>query len=328
MKRILVTGGAGYIGSHTVLKLKEAGYFTVVYDNFSKGHEEFVFSDELVKGDIHNSKLVKETVKKYNIDAVMHFAAFIEAGESMQKPEIYFRNNSVGTMILLQALLECGIMKFIFSSTAALFGYPDEIPISEDATLIPVNAYGESKLLIEQVLRWYSEIHGFNYVSLRYFNAAGADERLRTGELHNPETHLIPLAIKTAYGERESLSIYGTDYNTKDGTCIRDYIHVNDLADAHVLALKYLESENSSNIFNLGCEQGFSVREVINIVKEITKIDFKVIETKRRPGDPEKLVASSDKIKNMLGWNPKFNDLKKIVESAVNFYKKSNNMGD
>jgi len=324
--RVLVTGGAGYIGSHTVLKLKEAGHFTVGYDNLSKGYRELILSDEFVEGDINNSPLVKETLKKYEIDAVMHFAAFAEVGESMKEPAKYFLNNSVGTVIFLNTMLETGVNNFIFSSTAALFGYPEKNPIEEDFPLIPVNAYGESKLLVEKVLRWYSEIHGFNYASLRYFNAAGADPRLRAGELHDPETHLIPLAIQTAFGQRDSLSIYGADYNTKDGTCIRDYIHVDDLARAHILALEYLAKENKSNIFNLGCQKGYSVREVADVVKEITGKDFKIIETARRPGDPDTLIASSAKIKKMLGWNPEFDDLKKIVKTAVDFYKKHNRL--
>lgn len=324
--RVLVTGGAGYIGSHTVLKLKEAGHWTVVYDNLSKGYKGQAFGDEFVEGDIHNSQQVKEALKKYDIDAVMHFAAFIEAGESMKDPSKYFLNNSVGSITLLGAMLESKVNNFIFSSTAALFGYPDKIPIEEETPLNPVNAYGESKLLVEKVLKWYSDIYGFNYISLRYFNAAGADKKLRTGERHDPETHLIPLAIQTALGERKSLSIYGTNYDTPDGTCVRDYIHVEDLADAHVLALAYLAREKKSNIFNLGSEKGYSVRQVIDVVKEVTGRDFKVIETKRRLGDAPTLIASSAKIKKILGWNPEFNDLRKIVETAVNFYMKQNDL--
>ncbi len=322
--KVLITGGAGYIGSHTVLKLKEAGHFTVVYDNLSKGYRELIFSNEFVQGDIHNKRLLIEVLKKYKIEVVMHFASFIEAGESMEKPSKYFNNNSVGTLSLLDAMITVGVKNFIFSSTAALYGYPDKIPISEESPLIPVNPYGESKLIVEKILKWYSEIYDFNYISLRYFNAAGADEEMRTGELHNPETHLIPLAVKTAFGERDCLYIYGTDYNTKDGTCIRDYIYVGDLADAHLLALDYLIQEKKSDIFNLGSEKGYTVREVIDMVKEVTGKDFKVIETERRYGDPEVLIASSQKIKAMLGWKPKLENLKKIIETAVNFYKKWN----
>ena len=321
---ILVTGGAGYIGSHTALKLKEAGHFTLVYDNLSKGYKNLVFSDEFVEGDIHNKDLLKSVFKKYQFDAVLHFAAFIEAGESMEKPSKYFNNNSAGTLCLLDAMNESGINNFIFSSTAALYGYPDKIPIIEDSLLCPVNPYGESKLLIEKILKWYSEIYGLKYISLRYFNAAGADRELRTGELHQPETHLIPLSVKTAFEERESLNIYGTDYNTDDGTCIRDYIHVEDLANAHLLALDYLIKEKKSDIFNLGCEKGYSVRRVVDVVKQVTGKEFKVIEAERRPGDPEILIASSEKIKKILQWQPEFDDLKKIVQTAVEFYKKQN----
>ena len=319
---ILVTGGAGFIGSHTVLKLKEKGHFVIVYDNLSKGYKELIFSDIFVEGDIHNKELLKEVIKKYNIEGVLHFAAFIEAGESMKLPSKYFNNNSVGSIALLDAIIESNVKFFIFSSTAALYGYPDKIPITEDSPLHPVNAYGESKLIVEKVLKWYSQIYGLNYISLRYFNAAGADEKMRSGEMHRPETHLIPLAIQAAFGEREKLYIYGSDYNTKDGTCIRDYIHVSDLAEAHLLALDYLTTEKRSEIFNLGSENGYSVREVINVVKEVTGKDFIVEETERRAGDPEILIASSQKIKSVLKWEPKYKDLKEIVATAVNYYKK------
>ena len=321
--RILITGGAGYIGSHVVLKLKQAGHFTVVYDNLSKGHRELVFSD-FVEGDIHDAELIKDTVKKYEIDAVMHFAAFIEAGESMEKPEKYFTNNSAGTLCLLNAVIETNVKYFIFSSTAALYGFPDIIPIGEDTSLMPVNPYGESKLIVENILKWYAEIYDFNYISLRYFNAAGADRDMRTGELHDPETHLIPLAVKTAFGERDSLSIFGTDYDTEDGTCIRDYIHVEDLADAHLLALDHLAENNKSDVFNLGSEKGYSVRQVIDAVKEASGKDFEVIETDRRPGDPETLIASSGKIKKTFGWKPQYDDLNKIISTAIDFYRKWN----
>ena len=323
---ILVTGGAGFIGSHTVLKLKEQNHFVVVYDNLSKGYKELIFSDEFVEGDIHNKELLKDVFNKYKIEAVLHFAAFIEAGESMQNPSKYFNNNSVGTLALLDAMVESDIKYFIFSSTAALYGYPDEIPIKEDTALHPVNAYGESKLIVEKFLKWYSDIYGLKYISLRYFNAAGSDEKLRTGEMHRPETHLIPLAIQAAFGEREKMYIFGTDYTTKDGTCIRDYIHVSDLASAHILALEYLVSENRSDIFNLGSEQGYTVREVIDVVKDVTNIDFPVEEAPRRPGDPETLIASSQKIKSVLNWKPLYNDLNKIVSTAVQYYKKWKNI--
>jgi UDP-glucose 4-epimerase len=320
--RVLVTGGAGYIGGHTVLALKARGHEVTVLDDLSKGYREPFFGDYFVEASVADSDKVRKTVKERGIEAVLHFAAFIEAGESMQFPGKYFLNNAAGTLSLLESLRLEGVDKLIFSSTAALYGIPDSVPIREDSALKPVNAYGESKLLVEQALRWYSEIHDFRYVSLRYFNAAGADEHLRCGERHRPETHLIPLALQAAYGERPRLSLFGTDYRTKDGTCVRDYIHVSDLADAHVLALDYLASGGKSQRFNLGNGQGFSNREVIQIVKSVTGKDFPVIETDRRPGDPETLVASSERIRTELGWKPRFADLKGIVNSADAFYKK------
>jgi UDP-glucose 4-epimerase len=223
--------------------------------------------------------------------------------------------------MFLDAMMKAGVRNFIFSSTAAVYGLPKKTPIKEDFPLQPVNAYGESKLLVEKALRWYSDIAGLKYAALRYFNAAGADEKLRGGERHDPETHLIPLALKTAYGERESLSVFGTDYPTKDGTCVRDYIHVSDLADAHVLALDFIVKEKKSGIFNLGSEKGFTVKEVVEVVKEVTKKDFKVIEASLRPGDPTVLVASSEKIRKILGWEPVRSDLKKIVQTADAYYR-------
>lgn len=322
--RVLVTGGAGYIGSHTVLQLRESGHFTVVYDNLSTGHKELVYSDQFVKGDIQNEILLMNTIQQYKIDAVMHFAAFIEAAESVSDPLKYFNNNLKGTINLLNCIIKSGVKYFIFSSTAALYGHPEKIPIDEESLLQPINPYGESKLLIEKILYWYTNTYDIKYISLRYFNAAGADFKTRTGELHYPESHLIPLAIQTAYKKREKLYIYGTDYNTPDGTCIRDYIDINDLAQAHILALHYLKEKKQSNIFNLGSEKGYSVKEVIEIVKTVTNIDFPVIETKRRKGDPDILIASSKKIKKILNWKPQTTDLYSIVESAVKWYKKHN----
>ncbi len=325
---LLITGGAGYIGSHTVLQLKQAGHFTVVYDNFenSDGSNKFLLGDEFVKGDIADSRKVEETLKKFKIDAVLHFAAYIEAGESMKDPAKFFRNNSSGTFSLLETMIRCGVNRFIFSSTAALFGFPDKVPIVEDSPLKPVNAYGESKLLVEKVLSWYSELLGFKYVSLRYFNACGADAALRTGEAHIPESHLIPLALQTAYGARKEFFIHGTDYKTPDGTCVRDYIHVSDLAKAHLLALEYLVKENKSDIFNLGSETGYSVREVVESVKKVTGKSFQVTEGPRRPGDPDILVASSAKIRKKLGWKPEYRNLESIIRTASDFYKKWNKL--
>ncbi len=319
---ILITGGAGYIGSHTVLALKNNGHHTVILDDFSKGFRDLVFSDELVEGKIHDRELIRSTIKKYSIDSILHFAAFIEAGESMKNPARYFYNNGEGSLALLDAAISSGVKRFIFSSTAALYGFPDSIPITEDSALIPANPYGESKLMTEKVLSWYSQLYGLNYVSLRYFNASGADPEGRTGEKHNPETHLIPIALQAAYGERPGMLINGTNYSTEDGSCIRDYVHVSDLARAHVLALEFLVSEKRSEVFNLGSETGYSVRQVIDIVRKVTGKEFKVEEGPRRPGDPDILIASSKKIRNVLGWKPEYAELETIVSTANNYYKR------
>lgn len=323
---ILVTGGAGYIGSHIVLKLKEQNHFIAVYDNLSKGHREFVFSNKFINGDIYNIQLLKRVIKKYNIDSVIHLASFIEADESMKDPSKYFTNNSIGSLSLLNAIIGTNVKNFIFSSTASVYGHPDIMPIKENFPLMPVNPYGESKLIVEKALEWYSKIYNFKYISLRYFNVSGADKKLRTGEMHQPETHLIPLAIQTAYGERSALNIYGTDYNTKDGTAIRDYIHVSDVSNAHLLALECLNQKQKGGVFNLGSECGYSVKEVIETVKKVTKRDFKTIEKKQRSGDPEILISSSSKIKSELNWKPLIADLKEIIETAVNFHKKKKNI--
>ncbi len=320
--RILVTGGAGYIGSHTVLRLKEAGHYVCVYDNLSKGYKEFIFSDESVKGDVRDKRLLLDTLKQYKINVVMHFAAYIEAGESMFEPGKYFDNNVVGIINLLEAMKEVGVPYLIFSSTAAVYGYPDEVPIKEAAKLQPANVYGETKLIGEKILQWYETIHGLKHISLRYFNAAGAEKKLRTGEWHRPETHLIPLAIKTALGQQEKLLIYGTDYPTQDGTCIRDYIYIEDLVDAHILALNYLVKNNKSDIFNLGSEKGYSVREVVDKVIRVTGKNFKVEEVERRPGDAVILIASSEKIKRVLGWEPKVVNIEEMIETAYQWHVK------
>jgi UDP-glucose 4-epimerase len=319
---ILVTGGAGYIGSHVVLLLKEAGHTTIVYDDLSKGRKSHIFSHNFVEGSLHDTPLLKETLQTHRVDAVMHFAAFIESGESMSEPDRYFYNNTEGSLSLLRAMKESDVKQFIFSSTAALYGYPEKLPIPESSPLNPVNPYGESKLLVERILSWYSRIYGLRYVSLRYFNAAGADPELRTGELHNPETHLIPLALQAAYGEREKIFINGTDYSTPDGTCIRDYIHVTDLARAHLLSLEYLKDGGESAQFNLGSQKGYSVREVLDAVVRVTGKNLRIEEGPRRPGDPEILVASSELIGRVLGWKPHFGSLEEIIGTADAFYRK------
>ena len=312
--KVLVTGGAGYIGATTVQALLEAGHDVVVYDNLTNGHAEAVpKSIKLVQGDVGDREHLDSLFREHRFQAVLHFAAFIEAGESMKAPEKFFRNNSSSTLTLLESMLTNGVNKFIFSSTAALYGEPERFPIREEDTLEPTNAYGESKLLVERMLTWFHRIHGFRYVSLRYFNAAGSNGR--SGESHNPESHLIPLILQVANGQREHISIFGTDYATADGTCIRDYIHVTDLADAHVLALEALDWHDKL-IYNLGNGAGFSVRQVIDSVRRITGESIKVVEAPRRPGDPAVLVASSDKIRKELNWKPKYPQLDQIVSAA------------
>jgi UDP-glucose 4-epimerase len=311
---ILVTGGAGYIGSVVVQELIRSGYRVIAYDNLSNGHAAAITSGaEFVQGDIADREKLGWTFDRFAIEAVMHFAASIEAGESMKVPEKYFRNNSANTLNLLELMLERGIKRLVFSSTAALYGNPERIPIREEDPLRPTNVYGESKLLVEQMLAWFHRIHGMRYASLRYFNAAGAAGAL--GEAHNPESHLIPLILQVASGKRGSISIFGTDYPTSDGTCIRDYIHVQDLASAHLLALEALASRDKL-IYNLGNGKGFSVREVIAMAREVTRHRIPVVEAPRREGDPAILVASSEKIQRELHWKPQYQDIKKIIASA------------
>jgi UDP-glucose 4-epimerase len=291
-----------------------AGHEVVVYDNLSKGHREAVPAGvPFVQADVADRFRLDVTLQEHRPDAVLHFAGFIEAGESMQAPEKYFRNNSAATLTLLEAMLANRVKKLIFSSTAALYGEPRRIPIEESDPLEPANAYGESKLMVERMLSWFGRIHGVRYASLRYFNAAGSDGH--SGECHHPESHLIPLVLKAAAGEREDISIFGTDYPTPDGTCIRDYIHVGDLAQAHILALDAL-GERAPLIYNLGNGTGFSVREVIESARRVTGRRIDVRETARRPGDAAVLVASSEKIRNELGWTPQHPDLDSIMASA------------
>ena len=313
-ERILVAGGAGYIGSVVVARLLARGYEPVVYDDLSHGHRAALPTGaQLIEGDIGDRAALDRAFSEIRPQAVMHFAAFIEAGESMQRPEKYFRNNTASALTLLEAVLAHKVPRFVFSSTAALYGTPDKTPIEETAPLHPANAYGESKLLVEQMLAWFHRIHGLRYASLRYFNVAGA--AAEQGEDHHPESHLIPLAFEVALGTRKEFAIFGTDYPTPDGTCIRDYIHVSDLADAHLLVLEALK-EKERLIYNLGNGQGFSVREVIETVRLVTGHPVPARESPRRPGDPAVLVASADKIKTELGWQPKFADLERIVRSA------------
>ncbi len=312
--RILVTGGAGYIGSVVTSQLLAKGCEVIVCDNLSHGRRRAVPPGaKFVNGDTADRSGLGRIFREHQIDAVMHFAAFIEAGESMQVPEKYFRNNTANTLTLLEALLEHKVQRFVFSSTAALYGTPERTPIEEDDPLHPTNAYGESKLLVEQMLVWFHRIHGLRYASLRYFNAAGAAGE--QGEDHVPESHLIPLTLQVAFGKREHIAIYGTDYPTPDGTCVRDYIHVSDLASAHVLVLDALR-ERDKLVYNLGNGRGFSVREVVETVRRVTGHAIPAVEAARRPGDPAVLVASSDKIKRELRWQPQFTSLEAIVGSA------------
>jgi len=318
---VLITGGAGYIGGTVTRLLLAGGHQVTVYDNLCHS-KRLAVADEarFIEGDVADRTLMEKTLKEGRFDGVMHFAALIEAGESMQRPEIYFRNNTAATLSLLEAMLATGHDRLVFSSTAACYGEPETTPILEDAKLLPTNPYGESKLLVEQMLKWMNAIHGFKYASLRYFNVAGAIEGY--GEAHEPESHLIPLILDVALGRRASIKIFGRDYPTKDGTCVRDYIHVRDLAEAHLLALGALSEARSRVIYNIGNGQGFTVLEVIESVRRVTGKPIPVEECPRRPGDPAVLVASSEKIKSELGWSPKFAELDAIIASAWEWHQR------
>lgn len=312
--KILVTGGAGYIGGTVALRLSAAGHNVLIYDNFSHGHRDLVpTGTQLIEGDLADRERLTRIFRDEQVNAVMHFAALIEAGESMKHPQIFFRNNTASTLSLLEAMLASGIDRLVFSSTAAVYGEPRSTPIEEDAVLAPTNAYGESKLLVEHMLTWLNRIHGLRYASLRYFNVAGALEG--RGEAHEPESHLIPLILDVALGRRKNIKIFGQDYPTPDGTCIRDYVHVGDLADAHILALDALGT-HSRLIYNIGNGHGFSVREVVESVRRVTGHPIPLLEEPRRPGDPAVLVASSKRIMDELGWKPRFSALDDIVRSA------------
>jgi len=320
MPTILVTGGAGYIGSHVVKELLRQGHQPIVFDNLQTGHREASKNIPFIEGNLSDQKKLKETFQSYQIDAVMHFAADSLVGESVQNPEKYFNNNVKNSIKLIEILEEFKLRKIIFSSSAAVYGEPKIIPIPENHPCIPTNPYGETKWVFEKVLQAFHDAGKLNFISLRYFNAAGADPEGGLGEDHSPETHLIPLVIKAALDEIP-VPVFGTDYNTPDGTCIRDYIHVTDLAQAHILALGRLEKENSSGIYNLGNGNGYSVREVIETVKKITGKKVVSVDSPRRPGDPARLVASSEKIREELGWVTKFPDLEAIVETAWEWHR-------
>ncbi|MBS0017033.1 MAG: UDP-glucose 4-epimerase GalE [Arthrospira sp. SH-MAG29] len=322
---VLVTGGAGYIGSHGVLALQRAGYNPIVLDNLVYGHQELVenvLKVELIEGDTNDRLLLDQLFYSRKIDAVMHFAAYAYVGESVTNPEKYYRNNVVGTLTLLAAMNSAGIDKFVFSSTCATYGVPQIIPIPENHPQNPISPYGASKLMVERILSDFDAAYNLRSVSFRYFNAAGADPDGLLGEDHDPETHLIPLTLFTALGKRDHISIFGTDYPTPDGTCIRDYIHVSDLADAHVLGLQYLLSGGKSEFFNLGNGNGFSVKEVIESAREITGREIKTVECDRRPGDPPSLVGTSEKAQQILGWNPQYSQIHDIISHAWQWHQK------
>jgi len=322
MGKILVTGGAGYIGSHVNKALTTKGYDTLVLDNLIYGHHEFVKWGEFVLADLADTRQLNLVFEKHDIQAVMHFAAFAYVGESVVDPRKYYHNNVANTLNLLDTMLSFGVKTFIFSSSCATYGLPEEIPITETHPQNPINSYGHSKLMIEKILADYARAYDFRYVSLRYFNAAGADPEGELGEWHEPETHLIPLILDVACSRRESIKIFGTDYDTDDGTCIRDYIHVTDLAAAHILALEYLLKGGSSNVFNLGNGNGFSVREVIACAREVTKRDIQEKADKPRPGDPSVLVGGAQKARSQLSWKPQYNQLQDIVGTAWAWHQK------
>ena len=314
-KRILVTGGAGYIGSITVLELLAAGYDVVVVDNLSRGHREAVERERLRVVDLLDTDALVAVMNEKPCDAVIHFAAFSAVGESMKVPEIYFHNNVGGSLSLLTAMRKSGVNKIVFSSTAAVYGMPDRMPIQESDPYVPVNAYGDSKVMVEKMLRWFDQIHGFRAISLRYFNAAGADPQCRAGESHDPETHLIPLLLK-AIQTGNPVTLFGDDYATPDGTCIRDYIHVTDLARAHIAAVEALFAGGESKQYNCGTGHGLSVKEIVNAVEAVTGKKVPVTMGPRREGDPPVLVADSTRLQKELGWKPEFSSPRQIVETA------------
>ncbi|MBW4639238.1 MAG: UDP-glucose 4-epimerase GalE [Gloeocapsa sp. UFS-A4-WI-NPMV-4B04] len=322
---ILVTGGAGYIGSHACLALKQAGYGVVVLDNLVYGHRDLVenvLQVELIVGDTNDRPLLDDLFATHKIAAVMHFSAYAYVGESVTDPDKYYRNNVVGTLTLLEAMLAASIKQFVFSSTCATYGVPHTVPIPEDHSQNPINPYGFTKLAVERILMDFDAAYGLKSVVFRYFNAAGADPNGLLGEAHDPETHLIPLVLMAGLGKLESVSIFGTDYPTPDGTCIRDYIHVSDLADAHILGMEYLLQGGDTAVFNLGNGSGFSVKQVIETAQKVTGREIKVVESERRAGDPPMLVGSSDKARKILGWKPQYADIQDIISHAWQWHQR------
>jgi UDP-glucose 4-epimerase len=322
---ILVTGGAGYIGSHTVAALLARNEDVVVIDNLQQGHEAAVLGGVFYKGDIRDTEFLDKVFSENDIDAVIHFAANSLVGDSMENPGKYYHNNVYGAICLLEKMKTSGVKKIVFSSTAATYGEPENVPILESDPTSPTNTYGETKLAMEKMMKWFDIAHGIKFVALRYFNAAGAHEEGQIGEDHSPETHLVPLILQVPLGQREHIAIYGDDYPTPDGTCIRDYLHVSDLADAHILALDMLRKGGESNVFNLGSGKGFSVKEMIEVARKVTGHPIPAVVQARRSGDPAILVASSDKIKQQLGWNPSRDSLETIIQTAWNWHRQHPN---
>ena len=318
---ILVLGGAGYIGSHTVYALIERGEDVVIVDNLQTGFKKLIHPDaKFYQGDVRDKAFMKKVFEQEDIKGVIHFCANSLVGVSMREPLDYYDNNLYGMICLLEIMRDFDVKHIVFSSTAAVYGEPTQVPILEEDSTIPTNPYGETKLAMEKLMRWCEKAYGITWVALRYFNACGAHENKLIGELHDPETHLIPIVLQVAQGKRDTIRVFGNDYDSKDGTCIRDYIHVNDLADAHIKALNYLYDKGRSDIFNLGNGTGYSVLEIIEAAKKITKKPIHVTMDLRRPGDPAKLVANSNKAKSILGWQPRYTSIEGIIETAWNFY--------
>lgn len=318
---ILVLGGAGYIGSHAVYQLIDQKYDVVVIDNLQTGHRGAIHPKaKFYEDDIRDRAFMRDVFGKEKIDAIIHFAANSLVGESMEQPLKYFDNNVYGTQIVLEMMKEFHVPHIVFSSTAATYGEPERVPITETMPTVPTNTYGETKLAMEKMMKWCEKAYGIKYVALRYFNVAGARSTGEIGEDHHPETHLIPVVLETVLGKREAITIFGEDYDTKDGTCVRDYIHVEDLIDAHILALQYLQNGGASDVFNLGSSNGFSVKEIVDTVREVTGKGFNVKIGDRRAGDPSTLIASSEKAKRVLGWNPQKTDIRQIIKDAWNWH--------